>query len=50
MLFRSLEDGRAYTKYDGGPTLAEGLETVLVAEAALASARGGATVAVEVAI
>jgi hypothetical protein len=31
-------------------TLAEGLETVLVAEAALASARDGATVAVEVAI
>ena len=31
-------------------TLAEGLETVLVAEAALASARGGVTVAVEVAI
>jgi threonine dehydratase len=23
---RSLEDGRAYTRYDGGPTLAEGLE------------------------
>ncbi len=23
---RSLEDGRAYTSYDGGPTLAEGLE------------------------
>ena len=31
-------------------TLAEGLETVLVAEAALASARDGATIAVEVAI
>jgi predicted dehydrogenase len=31
-------------------TLAAGLETVLVAEAALASARRGATVAVEVAI
>ena len=30
-------------------TLAEGLETVLVAEAVLASARGGETVAVEVA-
>jgi threonine dehydratase len=23
---RSLEDGRAYTRYEGGPTLAEGLE------------------------
>jgi len=31
-------------------TLAEGLETVCVAEAALASARDGATMAVEVAI
>ena len=35
---RSLEDGRAYTTYDGGPTLAEGLEGA-VSERTYAMAR-----------
>src|SRR6185436_714877 len=35
---RSLEDGRAYTRYEGGPTLAEGLEGA-VSERTFAMAR-----------
>ena len=35
---RSLDDGRAYTTYDGGPTLAEGLEGA-VSERTFAMAR-----------
>jgi threonine dehydratase len=35
---RSLEEGRAYTTYDGGPTLAEGLEGA-VSERTFAMAR-----------
>jgi threonine dehydratase len=35
---RSLDDGRAYTSYDGGPTLAEGLEGA-VSERTFAMAR-----------